>query len=279
MIFNRVLHTGSTGEGLPEEGAAVITASNEAKLDVVVREDVPDYGFYGQNTSHGSILANVKFADEVKTIGDYGFHNQSKMIIESFNNVETIGKSAFISCSLLTINPDNKIKTINSAAFNNCTSLIELELPEIEAIHGIAHTSAVFTGCTNLVKVVLGDNIKILGNSATNNQRVFNNVPALTTINLPASLSFVPTSTFYDCPALTDITVGKDFNATLSLNACGDLSQETLEAMIDNYADASGKKLIVNVNTYALATSALFTGSELTIAEYASAKGLTIATS
>jgi len=257
-------------------GFAVVTSVNNRRINLFITQDVPEYAFYSKNQTYADYLKSVEFTDDVKTINASAFYNQAAMQIEDFNKVEYIGSETFTNCKALTIPIMDNVKTIASKAFVNCSSLSELNLPSIEHIEGIGSATSTFSGCSMLEKVYLGENIKRLGSG---NVRVFQANGSLTTINLPASLEEIATGAFYSCPNLTDITVGVGFNLSLNLGDCGILSQKTLEEIVENYAPNSGKKLTLRSETYDTATTAVFTGSELTIAEYASAKGLTLASS
>ena len=75
-------------------------------------------------------LRNLVIPDNVKTIGDYAFYNNNKLVSLKLGvGLIEIGKNAFESCSSLTevSIPDN-VTTINQYAFSGCTSLATLNL-------------------------------------------------------------------------------------------------------------------------------------------------------
>ena len=274
MIINPNISE-TISEETPGDALAIVTAFNNRKLDILVLKDVPARGFYTNSTAYGAYLKNVEFSDDVKRIEREGFASQANAQLYDFNKIEYLGSKALTSTSITTPIMDN-VKTIDGGVFINCGSLLELNLPAIETLYGVGSATTTFSGCKALEKVTLGENIKIIGDS-TLNLRVFSGNSNLTTIHLPASLEAISSAAFYSCVNLTNVTVGEGFNCALNLGSCGDLTLESLENIVGNYADNSGKKLTVTSSTYSLATDTLFTGSELTIAEYASAKGLTIA--
>jgi hypothetical protein len=75
-------------------------------------------------------LRNLVIPDNVKTIGDYAFYNNTKLVSLKLGvGLTEIGKQAFYGCSSLTevSIPDN-VTTINPSAFFYCTSLATLNL-------------------------------------------------------------------------------------------------------------------------------------------------------
>ena len=75
-------------------------------------------------------LRNLVIPDNVKTIGDYAFYNNNKLVSLKLGvGLTEIGKYAFSGCSSLTevSIPDN-VTTINQYAFDYCTSLTTLNL-------------------------------------------------------------------------------------------------------------------------------------------------------
>ena len=254
-----------TGVAEDEEGYHYISA--------YVKNNLPEYAFSATSAEY-PYLADVSFSPTVKEIGAYAFHNQSKAALDDLKNIEEIGKYAFFECSTIEALKMDKVKQIGDRAFGRCTSLKTLILPEIEAIDG---GRAVGTfGNTALETVVLSEKLKKLG---TGVERIFADILNLTAIHLPSSVETIGKNTFYNCPNLVNVTVGEGFNVSLNLGTCGNLTIESLENIVGNYADASGQTLAVTPTAYETATATLFTDSELTIAEYASAKGLTIASS
>ena len=89
-------------------------------------EHIPAYLCY----SFQGELRNLVIPDNVKTIGDYAFCNNNKLVSLKLGvGLTEVGKYAFEGCSSLTevSIPDN-VTTINQYAFYNCTSLATLNL-------------------------------------------------------------------------------------------------------------------------------------------------------
>ena len=75
-------------------------------------------------------LRNLVIPDNVKTIGDYAFYNNNRLVSLKLGvGLTEIGKYTFSGCSSLTevSIPDN-VTTINQYAFSGCTSLATLNL-------------------------------------------------------------------------------------------------------------------------------------------------------
>ena len=69
----------------------------------------------------------------------------------------------------------------------------------------------------------------------------FSGCTALKNIHLPNTLTSVNESAFAGCSNLENVTVGKDFSASLKLSASTKYAAETLHAIIENLADLTGK--------------------------------------
>lgn len=112
-------YLGNRGNGEGNNWITQITFGDEV-------EHIPAnlcYKFQGE-------LRNLVIPDNVKTIGDYAFCENNRLVsLKLGAGLTEIGKYAFSDCTTLTevSIPDN-VTTINQYAFNKCTSLAKLTL-------------------------------------------------------------------------------------------------------------------------------------------------------
>lgn len=154
--------------------------------------------------------------------------------------------------------PDS-LKTIGSYAFYKCTNLQTVNFAKVEEIGEYAFR---YSG---LKSALLPETLNKIGLYA------FTDCTALTSVYIPASCTSIGWNAFSQCTALTDLRVGVGFNADLTITYVGNnrITAETINAIIENYADNSGKKLTMG-STYL----AKLTDEDKAVA---TAKGLTLA--
>lgn len=100
--------------------------------------------------SNCSNLKNIIFSEDLKTIGEFAFSENSALVkchIPSGN----IGASAFMGCSHLEHITLGKVVSIGNTAFLDCNSLSSLVIPS--SVKSIGNEA--FVGCTNLKKVIV----------------------------------------------------------------------------------------------------------------------------
>ena len=104
--------------------------------------------------------------------------------------------------------------TLVDDAFREDASVTRVVLPEgLVGIAGGGWTGGAFSGCSNLVGVVLPESCTSLGRGG------FRGCSSLTTITLPASLTTLGEAAFYGCTSLTTITLPITLT-TLGSSAC-----------------------------------------------------------
>lgn len=153
----------------------------------------------------------------------------------------------------------NSLKTIGSYAFRNCTNLKTVDFAQVEEIGDYAFDSS------GLTTAVLPETVKKIGSRA-----IFS-CYSLTKMYIPAGCISVSAAAFGYVYNLLDFTVGVGFNADLKITDIGNgkLTAETINAIIANYADNSGKTLTMG-STYL----AKLSDDDKAVA---AAKGLTLA--
>ena len=154
--------------------------------------------------------------------------------------------------------PDS-LKTIGNYAFYNCASLKTVDFAKVEEIgenvfRNSGITAAVFPETLNKIGLY-----------------AFTGCTALTSVYIPASCTSVAWNAFAQDTALLDLRVGVGFAADMTITYVGNnkLTAETINAIIANYADNSGKTLTIG-STYL----AKLSDNDKAVA---TAKGLTLA--
>ena len=244
----------------------------------------------GKTTFKGSGITSIVIPDGVTHISDksgspagtgvsvYVFQNCKQL--ESVTlpaNLQTMGQYVFDGCSkLATVTYTSGTEEGNSLpqtltlvgnyAFRNCTSLTNMKLPGVTTAG-----TYLFSGCTKLEKVVLGDYFTALPNYAFSGcsklaeinlgavatvgtyafqnckalkeadfekavsigATAFSGCTALQTVNIPMATS-IGSSAFKSCALLTEVTLSDDASVTLGASAfsgCTLLSQINLASV------------------------------------------------
>ena len=173
-----------------------------------------------------SNLESVKFGTGLKTIGNYAFYDDRKIVKLEFTgdkltsigsyafyddfaleelslsgNNATIGDYAFYNCSKLkTLNLKSGIKSIGSYAFRDCTVLDDIKLcSELETIGAYA-----FYNCGNLQSIEIPDNVTKIDNNT------FENCSSLKSVSIGKSCTTISATAFNNATKLEKITVSTD---------------------------------------------------------------------
>ena len=175
-----------------------------------------------------SALTDLQLMAGLTSIGDYAFYNCSSLTnLQLPDGLISIGASAFYNCSSLTnLQIPESVTYIGSNAFHNCGSLAyavyggcnylgPLDNPyrvlvktdgsnstsyEIHPDNKVIAPGA-FSGCSNLVEIVLAEGTTSIGASA------FSGCSNLTSIEIPAGVTEIGASTFSRCSNLTSIEI------------------------------------------------------------------------
>lgn len=154
--------------------------------------------------------------------------------------------------------PDS-LKTIGNYAFYNCANLKTVDFAQVEEIG-----ENVFRN-SGITAAVLPETLNKIGLYA------FTGCTALASVYIPASCTSVAWNAFAQDTALLDLRVGVGFASDMTITYVGNnkLTAETINAIIANYAENSGKTLTMG-STYL----AKLTDEDKAAA---AAKGLTLA--
>lgn len=172
--------------------------NSKSMTSVIIPESVTSIGNYAFYACRG--LTSIDIPDGVTSLGTYIFQNCNKLASVTIGTgVTVIGQNTFNSCSALTsITLGGGITTINSYAFYNCTVLTSLVFTSsLKTIGNYA-----FYGCAKLATLEIGDSVATIGNDAFANCS-----NALTTINIPGTVTSIGKSAFYGCNVLQAINV------------------------------------------------------------------------
>ena len=143
--------------------------------------------------------------------------------------------------------------------FYNCTNLKTIDFAQVEEI---GESALRYSGITS---AILPETVEVIGLYA------FTSCTALTSVYIPASCTSVAWNAFSQDTALLDLRVGVGFASDMTITYVGNnkLTAETINAIIANYAENSGKTLTMG-STYL----AKLSDNDKAVA---TAKGLTLA--
>ncbi len=133
--------------------------------------------------------------------------------------VNKIAEEAFWNCKSLPQIDLAKVDEIGANAFYHCTSLTQVQLSDaLEELE-----SGTFEGCTSLNQVTLGKNLKKIGAMRSDGEEEvtgpFEGCTALKEITLPASVTLLGKNAFYECEALSRVTILSEDLDTIGANA------------------------------------------------------------
>lgn len=166
-----IQYTGGANVVIPDE----VTDETTGKTYKVTL--IKDKSVFGGNTE----ITSVKLSANLTSISVSAF--------DGCTSLETVDTSG---CTALTI--------IRNTAFQNCTSLTSFEVPE----NVVTILGSCFSGCSSLKNVTFAGNSWEC-NLPTATSSVFKNCVALESIELPESVTVLPTQIFNGCSSLTSV--------------------------------------------------------------------------
>ena len=173
--------------------------------------------------SNCTSINSISVPESVTSIGKSAFCGcSSATSIEIPSGVLSIGVNAFKNCSAITsIEIPNSITTIGNGAFSNCDRLALLVWNATNCTYAGDASISVFSSCSKLTTIVLGDNVKTIP------ANLFRNCNKVTSIVIPDNVTSIGDSAFAGCSSLSSIvipncveTIGASvFNGCLSLES------------------------------------------------------------
>ena len=205
----------STHEGLPVTAIADEAFFNcESLTSVVIGDSVTVIGVSAFGDCYN--ITNAVIGNNVEVIGDYAFFTcESLTEIVIPDSVTVIGAGAFDTCWRITSAViGNNVEVIGDSAFFLCSGLTEIVMPNgLKSLGGGA-----FDRCDSLQFNVYG-NAKYLG-SSTNEYFALVEVTdqSYTSYAVHDQTKIIAKAAFYNCKNLTEINVGENNTAYMSVN-------------------------------------------------------------
>ena len=247
VIYNAKAAAGLTeysrvfeGAGTAADGMKVVFGESVKKIpdylfynctgltSVTIGSGVTSIGYYAFSGCTG--LTSVTIPDSVTSIGDNAFNGCTGLTnVEIPNSVTSIGERAFSGCTgLKEVIYNAKAVTYNSHVFENAgTAADGMKVVFGESVEKIPDN--IFSNCESLTSVTIGSNVTSIGNNAflgckglveiSYNARAaeysdyfaFNNAGTAARglkVIFGESVEKIPDGLFYDCTALTGVTIG-----------------------------------------------------------------------
>ena len=143
--------------------------------------------------------------------------------------VTLIGPFAFEECKGLTsVTIPESVTTIGDYAFNGCSGLETVNYNAKNCTSMGSYNNPVFSGCTSLITINVGDNVENIPNYA------FCDCIGLTSVTIPESVTTIGNCAFCDCSGLTSVTIPESVT-TIGMAAfrrCSSLTSVTIHKSV-----------------------------------------------
>ncbi len=160
-------------------------------------------------------------------------------IVQSLiEHASSLDRSVFTNCNSLV---NITVKFASFECFRQCENLVYAKI--LQPLNGII-CGSMFVYCTKLETCILPEGATIIENA------VCGNCTSLKTVYLPSSLTsdknnylktYNGAHVLYNCTALEDVQVGKDWNMSLYLAMSNNLTIDSMVAMFNNLKDLTGE--------------------------------------
>lgn len=244
------------GEVTADYGFTALSKVNvnvpERKEEQEKTVEITKNGSYEVIPDESKVLAKVNVEVDIAFDSDIGkpYIDTSKMTsfyyffagdrrLEFLNDIDTSNGTDFgymfnSSSALITIPKFNTSNGTNfDSMFNLCKALATM--PELDTSNGTTFKS-MFSNCSALITTP-----ELNISKGTSFSSMFGGCTKLETVSLTTAKSNLTTSTFQNCTALKNITIGEGWNVNIYLHYSNELTVESLHGMIENLADLTGK--------------------------------------
>ncbi len=143
-------------------------------------------------------LTSVSIPDSVKVIGENAFGNcEGLTSITIPDSVTKLGVRAFCGCTKLkSIHLSENLRILSDTVFGRCVELTSIKIPD--SVWKIEKSA--FWKCIKLTSAYLPDNV-LLGTD------LFKECSSLTSVNIPKSVTTIPSKMFKDCISLSSFII------------------------------------------------------------------------
>lgn len=241
------------GKGVFEKCDKMTAVTLSPNLQVI-----PDYAF-----QYCSSLVDVPLPSSLVSIGVSAFREcKSLSAVVMPNTVTTLNDNAYESCNALTtVTLSSGLQTIPHCAFRYCSSLVDAPLPsslisiEVSAFYGCESLVSVdmpntvttlknsaYERCTNLKDVRLSESLRNIGTEGDRyNGSSFSGCQSLTSIDIPASVSWINSYSFDGCTNLKTVTFheGLQVIGGKSFRNCSSLMSVEIPKSVTSIGDES----------------------------------------
>ena len=178
----------------------------------------------GYQAFYGSAITSLHIPEGTTTIDYQAFGSCTKLTTVSLpGSLSSIADQIFVSCSGLTnVTFNEGITSITPRMFRNCKSLTSITIPDsvtfigdyaftgctaLESVYFSPNSKltsvgiGLFSGCSNLKVVILGDMLKTLGD------KMFTGCASLVEVHLPNAMTSIPASLFAGNSKLETINI------------------------------------------------------------------------
>ena len=171
--------------------------------------------YYAKNLYlNGNLVTELKIPTEITEVKAYSFAGFGGTSITIPNSVTSIGEYAFYSCTSLTsITIPDSVTSIGGSAFLGCSSLESITIPFVGAeLNGTSNThfGYIFGASSysysesyvpsSLKSVIITGESSIAGSA-------FYNCTAITSITIGGSVTSIGSRAFYNCTSLTEVYI------------------------------------------------------------------------
>ncbi len=162
------------------------------------------------------------------------------------DNIVQIGERAFDSCSSLSsVTIPSSVKNMEIYAFASCYNLQSAEIIG----NGLTLRSGLFNNCSHLTSVTIGSGVTAVGgipSSQATEMGPFAFCYGLSSIDIPDNVTFIGSNIFFQCGALTSVTIGSGVTSPSSFqdnsfSETPNLREVTINSEGGLYGQLSGK--------------------------------------